>query len=259
MPVRSARVQGPRRGLPLRPSRRLRTRPCRTCASSRCRTGTYVGQSSHVADKSVAVPLDESTVAHECLDSRPFVLGGDVRAHLKARRMASRTIERALAKNPLATKHSDTFGGATLTVVGFLGPHPLGDQVGPLARPEVGEAERPGHWQADNFRHLAVIAEEVLGPGGRDVGAGQRGLKRGDAWPFLDGVDQIRGRRIREGVGVSGRIDIVVDGRIEVVGNLGDGQALRSYQATLRWQVDAFAREIGNGSGIGPRPGLGIW
>ena len=91
---------------------------------------------------------------------------------LKSRGVVRRAVERVLAKNPVATKYADALGGATLAVFGFPGSHLLGDEVGPLALAEVGEAGRPGNWQADSFRHLAIIAEEVFRPRGRDVATG---------------------------------------------------------------------------------------
>jgi hypothetical protein len=86
-------------------------------------------------------------------------------------------------------------------VLGFLGADTLDDKSGPLALRKVLEATRTNDLEADNFRHAAVVPEEVLRPSGGDRTAGQRGLKCGDARPFLDGVDQIGGSRIGEGVG----------------------------------------------------------
>jgi hypothetical protein len=41
----------------------------------------------------------------------------------------------------------------------------------------------------------------MLGPRSGDVTTGQGGVERGDAWPFLDGVDQVCCGGIREGIG----------------------------------------------------------
>jgi hypothetical protein len=42
-----------------------------------------------------------------------------------------------LAKNALAPEHADTLGFASLPVIGFLGPHALGDEAGPIGRFEI--------------------------------------------------------------------------------------------------------------------------
>jgi len=154
-----------------------------------------------VVQKRCSVLLDETAIAQQRLNSRPLVLGCDLWAHLKTRRMAGWTIKWTLVKDACAAKHGDALGGSPLTVVGLLGPHALGDEVGPLALPEILEAVRPGNVQADDFRHAAVVAEEVLGPRGSDVPAGDSGVERRNARPFLDGVDQVRRGRIGEGVG----------------------------------------------------------
>ena len=43
----------------------------------------HIGQVGEMPQKSVVVFLDETAVAEQCLDARPFVLGGNARAHGK--------------------------------------------------------------------------------------------------------------------------------------------------------------------------------
>src|ERR1019366_3648791 len=104
-----------------------------------------------------------------------------------------------------ASQDGDALIGASQSVIGFLGAHTLGHKVGPLGLCEVLEAARPSDLEADNFRQAAVLAKEVLRSGSGDMTAGQRGLKGGDARPFLDAFDQIGGGRIRE------RVDYLVE------------------------------------------------
>ena len=110
-------------------------------------------------------------------------------------------MERVLFEDSRATEHRDALGGTALSVLGFLGAHVLGYKVGPIALRKVHKAVGPSDFEADNFRHAAVISEEMLWSSGGNMTSGQRDLEGADAWPLLDGVDQIGGRRIGEGVG----------------------------------------------------------
>jgi hypothetical protein len=56
-------------------------------------------------------------------------------------------------------------------------------------------------FNTNDFWHAAVFAEEVFGPRGGYVATGQGGVEGCDAWPFLDGVDQVCCSGIREGIG----------------------------------------------------------
>jgi hypothetical protein len=103
------------------------------------------------------------------------------------------------ARGPNQAQHR--FSPVPLAMVGFLGSHAVGDEAGPFALPEACETMWTADFNTDDFGHAAVVTEEVLGPLGGDVTAGEGGVERGDAWPFLDGVDQIRGGGIREGIG----------------------------------------------------------
>jgi hypothetical protein len=107
------------------------------------------------------------------------------------------TVERFLPEDACSPENGDASIGAALSVFGFLVAHALGDHVGPLALPESFETAWPGGSEADDLGHSAVIAEEMLWPCGCDVAAGDCGLEGGDAWPFLDGVDQIRVGAVR--------------------------------------------------------------
>ena len=158
-------------------------------------------QTRDVGQESVSVFLNEAAIAQECLDSCPLILGSDLRAHLKARRMARRTAKWVLAKNAVSAEHGDALGSAPLAVVDFLGTNAVGDEAGPLALPEVFKTMRTADFNTNDFWHAAVVAEEVLGPRGSDVTAGEGGVERGDTWPFLDRVDQICCSGIREGIG----------------------------------------------------------
>ena len=115
--------------------------------------------------------------------------------------MARRTAKWVLAKNAVSAEHGDTLGSALLAMIGFLGAHAVGDEAGPFALPEVFKTMRTADFNTDDFGHAAVVAEEVFGPRGGYVATGQGGVERGDAWPFLDGVDQVCCGRIRIGVG----------------------------------------------------------
>jgi hypothetical protein len=122
-----------------------------------------IGQSGDVAPKCGSILLDEGAIAQKRLDSCPFVLGSNLRAHLEARGVTGWTAERVLAKNALAAEHVDAFGFAPLVVIGFLGPHPRGDEFCPIFLFELFETERPGNGQADDIGHVAIVAEEVFG------------------------------------------------------------------------------------------------
>jgi hypothetical protein len=60
---------------------------------------------------------------------------------------------------------------------------------------------RAGEGQVDDLGRFAVIAEEMFGPIGGEAGPRKGCLKRTEAWPIFDGVDQIRGRGVGKGVG----------------------------------------------------------
>ena len=149
----------------------------------------HIRQTSDVIQKCATVFLNEAAIAKERFNSGPLVLGCDLRAHLKVRRMARRTTKWILAKNGGSSEYGNALSGAPLAVVRFLGTHSLGDKAGPFILPELLEAVRPDNGQTDDVGHAAVIAKEMLGPRGGDVAAGQAGVKCGDTWPFLDSVD----------------------------------------------------------------------
>jgi hypothetical protein len=101
----------------------------------------------------------------------------------------------------VASDHSDAIGGAPLAVVRLFRAHALFDETCPLALPKVLEAPWPDDRQANNLGHRAVLAEEEPGTSGGDVSPKYGSLESSHAWPFFDGIDQIRGRWIRERVG----------------------------------------------------------
>ena len=161
----------------------------------------HVCQTREVGQEGIAIFLDEAAISQQGFDSRPLVLGSYLRAHLKARRIARRTRKWVLAKDAVSTEHRDALGSTPLAVVGFLSTHAVGHEAGPFTWPEILEAMGPDHGQAYDFGHAAVVTKEALGPRGGDVTAGECGIECGDAWPFLDGVDQIRRSGIGKGIG----------------------------------------------------------
>jgi hypothetical protein len=86
--------------------------------------------------------------------------------------MASRTVEWILSEDSVSPEHRDALGRAVLAVVDFLAAYALGDQTCPLALTECLEAVRTDDVEADDLRHVAVVAKEVLRPRGGDVTAG---------------------------------------------------------------------------------------
>jgi len=189
----------------------------------------YVGQTGHVFKERIPVPLHECAVAQERLDACPFVLGGDAGAHLEMWGVAFGTVERILFESSCSTEHREALGGPALSMVGLCFAHTIGDQAGPFGLRKVLEATRADDLEADDFGHAAVVPEEVLGASGGDVSACDGSLEGADTWPVLDGIDQIGGGRIGEGVGHLAE-DVVGLGEADDGGRLGGPEVLEAVE-----------------------------
>src|SRR5450759_4009989 len=161
----------------------------------------HVCHPGKVAQKRITVLLDKTAVAQKRLDARPFVLRGDLRAHLKSRRVTGWTAEGVLLKDSGSPQHNNAPRRASLPALGFLGSDTLGETGRPLALAELFEAMWPGDAQVDDFGKATVVAEEVLRPRSCDRPSRKRGLERGDSRPLIDGVNQVSGGRVGEGIG----------------------------------------------------------
>ena len=76
-----------------------------------------------------------------------------------------------IPQNPLAAEHGDARGRAPLTMVEFLRAHALGHESRPFVLVKLLEAVRAHDRDGDALGQAAVVAEEVLGPGGGEAGA----------------------------------------------------------------------------------------
>jgi len=154
-----------------------------------------------VVQEGGAISFKEPSVALQGFYARPFVLGGNARTQLEVGRMASRTIERVLGKDLLRTKDGEPLLLSSLAMFGFLGANSVGEKLGPFFLTKTLKSlwtyDRQGH----TLGHLAVAAEETLGPGRGEAAAREGFLKLTDAWPIFNRIDQIGRGRIGEGVG----------------------------------------------------------